>query len=128
MSLYARLAAGVLIVLAIAAAWWKVDHVLAAREEVGYQRRAAEDGAAANAQAARNRDLQRAAELRYIVAAEPRDRFFVTTVREIRHDTDNLAACVLTPGAVRRLHDAAACARGDSAAACGPGEPVPVSR
>jgi hypothetical protein len=49
-SLYARLAA-LVVLLAIAAGWWKFDRILAAREEVGYQRRAAEDAAAAQAQA-----------------------------------------------------------------------------
>lgn len=96
---------------------WKVQNWRAAGVQLKLQQ-------AADAQAERNRELQRAAEKRYTVQAEIRDRFIVETVTEIRHDTENLAACVLTPAAGDRLRRAAACARGDSAAACGVGEPV----
>lgn len=115
MSLEARLIALVLLVLALAG----VGHWIDMR---GYKRAKAEDAALAAQQAERMRELQRAAELRYTVQAETRDRFIVTTVKEIRHDTENLAACVLTPAARQRLLDAAACA--DSASACGASEPL----
>lgn len=46
MSLYARLAALVLVVLAIGAAWWKFDRMLAAAEARGYERRVGEEQAA----------------------------------------------------------------------------------
>lgn len=128
MSLYARLAAALMIVLAIVAAWWKVDRMFAAAEARGYDRRAAEDKAAAEAQTTRMRELQRAAELRYVVQAEGRDHFFVTTIREIRDAAAPLAACPL-PDAVRvRLNQAAQCARGDSQAACGAADEVPGAR
>ena len=115
MSLEARLLAVVLLVLAIAGIGWRID-------QQGYKRGKAEMAAEAASQRERMHELQRAAELRYVVQAEGRVRFIVTTVKEVRHDTENLAACVLTPAARQRLLDAAACA--DSAAACGAGEPV----
>lgn len=75
-------------------------------------------------QAQRNRDLQRQAELRYVVRGETRDRFFVETVKEIQHAAAPLAAC-LVPEPVRvRLNAANACAR-DLAAACGAADEVP---
>jgi hypothetical protein len=98
-----------------------------AQQAIGYDKRAAEDKAAADQQAQANRDLQRQAEKRYTVQAEVRDRFIVTTVREIRHDTENLAACVLSPSAVDRLRHAAECASEDRPASCGAGGPVPVA-
>lgn len=121
MSLIEKLIVAGVLLLAMAAAAWKGIDVL---EQRGYDRRAAEDRAAMEDQAARNRDLQRASELRYTVVAAARDRFIVQTITEIRHETDNLAACVLTPAAAERLRNAAQCARGDSAAACGPDQPV----
>lgn len=50
MSLYAKLAAGLLIALLVAAAWWKVDRVLEAREQRGYDRAMAEQTAKALAE------------------------------------------------------------------------------
>lgn len=88
----------------------------------------AETDRLARAQQDRNRDLQRAAELRYTVQAETRDRFITQTIVEIRHEAAPLAACPV-PDAVRvRLNAAARCAGGDHAAPCGAGEPLPVAR
>lgn len=70
-------------------------------------------------QQARNRDLQRAAELRYTVVAQVRDRFITKTVVEVRNATDNLAACRLSADAVRLLDNASHCAGEDRAASCG---------
>jgi membrane glycosyltransferase len=50
MSLYARIAAGLLIALAVAGLWWKVDRVLAAAEERGYERAMQEQTAKALAE------------------------------------------------------------------------------
>jgi hypothetical protein len=124
-SLYARIAAGILIALAVAGLWWKVDRVLAAREQRGYDRRAQEDKTAADAQASRNRELQRAAEMRYTVAAQTRDRFFVTTVKEISDAAAPLAACPVPEPVRVRLNAANECARGDSPASCGAPVQVP---
>lgn len=82
----------------------------------------------AEADAQRMRDLQRQSELRYTVAAETRDRFIVTTVKEIRDASAPLAACPVPEPVRVQLNAAAGCARGDSPAACGPGEPMPLAR
>lgn len=82
----------------------------------------------AEAQTARNRDLQRAAEVRYTVQAEARTRFITRTVKEIHEVAAPLADCRV-PDAVRvRLSAAAACASGDTPATDCPGEPVPAAR
>mgnify|MGYP001573557562 CR=1 FL=1 len=72
----------------------------------------------------KDRDLQRAAELRYTVKAETRDRFITKTLTEVRYVTQHLVSCPLGAPAVRVLNDAAACAREDRPASCGAGEPV----
>jgi hypothetical protein len=79
-------------------------------------------------QAARNRELQRAAELRYTVAAESREAFLTRTTKEVRRASKSLAACPVPVDAVRLLNAAAACARGDPAAACGAGDQLPSPR
>lgn len=73
---------------------------------------------AAEAQAARNRELQRAAELRYTVTAAARDRFFVQTVKEVHHAAAPLAACPVPEPVRVRLNAAAGCVR-DPEAPCG---------
>jgi hypothetical protein len=77
------------------------------------------------AQAARNLDLQRAAEKRYVVQGEIRDHYITKTITEIRHETANLAACVVSAPAVRMFNDAGSCASEDSASACGTDGKVP---
>jgi hypothetical protein len=96
-----------------------------ARRDEGRAEIRAEDKAAADAQTTRNRELQRAAELRYVVKAQGQDRFFVTTVKEIRDAAAPLASCPVPADVVRLLNDAARCARGDSEAACGPAGTLP---
>lgn len=120
LSLYARLLIAAALVAGAIAGWWRLT---AHYEAAGYRRAQAEAQALASAQAARIRDLQRAAELRYTVAAEARDRFIVTTVKEVRHVAAHLDSCPVGPAVVSLLNNAAACARG--AAACGPDQPVP---
>lgn len=125
MSLQARAIAILVLLVAGAAGWWFLtEHY----ESIGYQRAKAEDAQAMAEQATRNRELQRQAEMRYVVQAETREHFIVQTVTEIRHETDNLRACALTAAARDRLRRAAACARGDSAAACSPDKPLPVTQ
>ncbi len=99
-----------------------------AQQAIGYERRAAEDKAAAEAQTARNRDNFRQSELRYTAAAELRDRFIVTTVREIRDAAAPLADCRLPEPVRLRLGAAAECARGDSPGTDCAGQPVPDTR
>lgn len=83
---------------------------------------------AAQEQATRNRELQRAAELKYVVQGETREKFFVTTVKEIRDASAPMAACPVPESVRLRLNAAAACARGDSPASCGTPEQVPDAR
>lgn len=119
----AAIAAAALVALTTAYFGWRGQ-----QREIGRQEVRAEVAAQVSAQAERNRELQRAAEKRYTVVAEVRDRFIVNTVTEVRYATKHLAACPVGSDAVRLLNDAAACARGDSAAACDAGQPVPDAR
>lgn len=119
MNITARATLLALIVLAVLAGVWKVWH---AADKAGYQRAQAEAQALATAQAQRNLELQRAAERRYTVVAEVREKVITNTITEIRHATANLAACPVPVPAVRLLNHAAKCASSDSSAACGPGD------
>lgn len=78
-------------------------------------------------QRARNLDLQRAAEKRYTVVTEVRERFITKIAPEVRNATDNLAACRLSPAAVRLLDAASRCAGKDRPATCATGDPVPAA-
>lgn len=100
---------------------WKVQSWRFAAKEA----RAAKDVAAWER---RSRELQRASEMRYTVQAGVREKVIVETIVEVRHAAQDLAACPVPDRARSLLNDAARCARGDSAAACGDGEPVPVAR
>ncbi len=121
MSLLSRIVLAGCVALAALGGWWRLTAYYDSR---GYARAQAEGMAAADAQAQRMRELQRAAELRYTVAAQSRERFIVTTVREVHRETAHLDACPVGPAAVRLLNDAAACARQDRSAACGPDQPL----
>lgn len=121
--LLAALAAAVLVGVPIL--WHRHN---ADQQQIGYERRAAEDKAAAEAQTARMRDLQRQAELRYTVQATARDRFIVETITEVRHAAQSLAACPVPDSARVQLNAAASCARGDPGSPCAAGEPVPDTR
>lgn len=100
----------------------------AAQQRIGYERRAAEDEAAAEAQTQRMHDLQRAAEMRYTVVAEVRDHFITETIVEVRHEAAPMAVCPVPEPLRLRLNAVARCARGDSAAACGAADAVRDSR
>lgn len=128
MNIYARLALVVVIVLAIAGAWRKFDSMLGAADKAGYQRRAGEDQAAADAQADRNRELGRLAELHLDAIAQKQATFLATAAKEIHDAAAPLAACPIPEPVRVRLNAAASCARGDSAAGCEPDKPVPVAR
>lgn len=84
----------------------------------GYQARKDEDQAAAELQREANRSTAREAEEKESVRSVYRDRFIVTTVREIRNEAQNLAACVLNDGTIRMLNDAARCAEDSGQASC----------
>lgn len=120
MSLTARAVAIGLLVLAAIAGWWRLT---AHFEAKGYARAQAEARDHADAQAERFRQLQRAAELRYTVAAEVRERVIVETIVEVRHASQSLATCPVPERARGLLNRAARCAA-DPAAACGPDQPL----
>jgi hypothetical protein len=120
-SLTARAVILALIVAAAVAGWWRLT---AYYDNQGYQRAKAEDREAMLAQAERNRELQRAAEVRYTVQQGVRDHYIVKTIKEVRNATDPLAACPVPAPAIGLLNDAADCARGDSPSACGADESV----
>jgi hypothetical protein len=97
------------------------------QRDIGRQEVRAELKAAAEAQTARNRELQRAAEIRYTVTSQVREKWFVATVKEIRDASESLAACPV-PESVRVLvNDAIACAVTDPPAACGTAGKVPAA-
>lgn len=99
-----------------------------ARRDEGRQERAEETRIAAEEQTAKNRDLQRAAEKRYVVQAETRTRYLTKTTTEVRYAAAPLASCPVPEPARVQLNAAAACARGDPAAACGADGKVPAAR
>ena len=101
---------------------------LAAAEKRGADGVRAEYAAAAEEQRTRNLELQRAAEQRYVVQAEVRERFIVETITEIQHAAAPLASCALPADAVRLLNSAGRCASGSDPTACGPGDAVPLAR
>ncbi len=119
--------AAAVVLLALALVAWDTARIKRA-EARGDQRARAELKAQADEQTERMRQLQRAAETRYTVQAETRERYFVETITEVRHAAAPLASCALPADVVRLLNAAGSCAREDSAAACGAGEPVPVAR
>jgi hypothetical protein len=127
-SLYARIAAGLLIALAVAGLWWKADRMLDAADERGYQRAKQEDQAAADAQTASNRELQRLAEQHFHALAGAQDRFLTKATKEIHDAAAPLAACPVPESVRVRFNAARECALGDSPAACGAGDPVPGAR
>ena len=125
MSLTSRALILAAIVAAAVAGWWRLT---AYYERRGYERAQAEYAQTARIQQDRMRELARAAELRYTVARQGQDRFFVTTIKEIDHAAAPLASCPVPPDAVRLLNNAARCARGDAASSCGAADEVPDAR
>jgi hypothetical protein len=114
----------VLLALAAAALWWKVEHMLAAAEQRGYERRAQEDQQRAELQRESNRGWARKAEEKHAAQQAVREEFLVITETEIRREAAPLASCAVPPAAVRLLNDAAHCAREDRPASCGAGDGV----
>jgi hypothetical protein len=100
---------------------WKVQNWRAASKELQLQR-------AVEAQREANLDLQRAAEKRYVVQAAARERVITQTITEVRYAAQSLASCPVPADARRLLNEAARCARGDSASACGADDAVPAAR
>lgn len=116
-----RLVAALVLLLAVAAGVWKLWHTA---DKAGYDRAQREYQAAAELQREGNRGKARNAEVKQAAQAEVREEFIVLTVKEIRHETDNLSSCVLTPAAVGMLNASKECARKDRPSSCGPGDKV----
>lgn len=76
-------------------------------------------------QRARNIELQRAAEKKYVVTQKAQDHYFTKTITEIRYAAAPLASCPVPPELVRLLNNSAKCASGDSPASCGTDGKVP---
>lgn len=79
----------------------------------------------AEVQRTANRSRSYDAEQRQAVQTVYRDKFITKTLTEIRYVTQNLAACVLEPAAVRMLNDTAECTSEERPASCGAGDAVP---
>jgi hypothetical protein len=122
--LYRAIAAAALLAVLTAAYFGWRDQ----QRDIGRQEVRAELKAQAEAQTARNRELQRAAEIRYTVTSQVREKWFVATVKEIRDASESLAACPVPDDVRRLLNAAAACARGDSPAADCAADEVPDAR
>lgn len=71
-----------------------------------------------------NRSRSYEAEQRQAGQTVYRDRFLTKTIVEVRHATQNLAACPVSADAVRLLNDAAKCASENRPSACGAGDAV----
>jgi len=125
---YLRIAIVAVIAVVLAGSHWKAYTTGAKIERVEWQAKEAKSRAEAEEQTQRNRDLQRSAELRYTVRAGVRDRFITETIREVRHESESLRACPVSEPLRLRLNAAAACARDDSASACGADIEVPATR
>lgn len=123
-------AAAVAAVLVTAYFGWRGAQREHGREEVRAEWAAerAAQADAVRAQAERNRELQRAAEKRYTVVAEVRDRFITQTITEVRHEAQSLAACPVPEPVRVRINATAACASGDPAGPCAAGGAVPETR
>jgi len=99
-----------------------------AQQDIGAAKVAEEVRLVTQEQTARNRELQRAAETRYVVVQAKQDHFFTRATQEIHDAAAPLAACPVPEPVRVRLNAAAACARGDSPAACGDDDAVPGAR
>ena len=135
MSLLPWWAKALILAALLAAAGWAVhtynDHLREqGREEVRAEWTVDREAArkTVEAQRERNIELQRAAEKRYVVQAQVRDRYIIQTVKEIHEAAAPLAACPVPSGVRVRLNSLAACARADSTTACGADGQVPDTR
>lgn len=88
MSLYARLATLVIVILAIAAAWWKFDRMLAAADRAGYERAVSE----MTAKALKEAQARAAETARRLQAQEENQRAQDALVARMRRDRDDALA------------------------------------
>ena len=122
---YAAIAAAVVLAALALAAWDSARLKRAEKRGADLVRAAVE--AEADAQRQRNLDLQRAAEKRYVVQAEVRERVITQTITEVHYAAAPLASCPVPADVVRLLNRASRCAGEGGPAACEPGGPLPVA-
>ena len=108
----AIIAAAVVVITGIG---WKIHHSI---DKGGYDRAQGEYQAAAELQREANRGRVDKAATAEVSKTVYRDRYFVTTVKEFEHATQNLASCLVGDDAVRMFRDATRCARESGAAGC----------
>lgn len=106
------IAAAVVVITGIG---WKIHHSI---DKAGYDRAQREYQAAAELQRESNRGRVDKAATAEVAKTVYRDRYFVTTVKEFEHATQNLANCPVGADAVRMLRDATRCARQGGASGC----------
>lgn len=125
MSLTAKLTALGVVLLALAAGFWKLWHTA---DKAGYTRAQAEYQAAAELQRESNRSRTRQAEEKQATRTIYRDRYITRTMKEIDRAAQDLARCPLRPAAISLLNDAAGCADEDRCPTGGAGDGVPAPR
>ena len=125
---YRWLIAAVTAAALLGAAWWGLHRWQESLREEGRAEVRAAVEAEADAQRQRNLDLQRAAEKRYVVQAEVRERVITQTITEVHYAAAPLASCPVPADVVRLLNRASRCAGEGGPAACEPGGALPVAR
>ena len=128
MTLYARLAALLVILAALGALYWKgyTNGEKSEAAKSAIEREAANEKARETRE--RNRNTALTAEKIYIDRERVRTEFLVTTQREIINETANLVSCQLDPGDIRVLRAAAHSFSTDRPAAAGADNALPVTR
>ena len=128
MTLYARLAALLVILAALSAGMWKAYTMgkNTVRAEWAIEREAANEKARESRE--RNRTTALTAEKIYIDRERVRTEFLVTTMKEVTHETANLATCALDAGDVGLLNAAAHRAFENRPAAAGADNALPTTR
>lgn len=128
MTLYARLAALLVILAALGALYWKgyTNGEKSEAAKSAIEREAANEKARETRE--RNRTTALTAEKIYIDRERVRTEFLVTTQKEVIRETENLATCQLDPGDIRVLNAAANRVREDRPAAAGTDNAMPVTR
>jgi hypothetical protein len=127
-TLYARLAALLVILAALGALYWKgyTSGKQTVQAEWAIEREAANEKARETRE--RNRTTALTAEKIYIDREKVRTEFLVTTQKEVINETANLATCALDAGDIRVLNAAANRIREDRPAPANPDNALPVTR
>jgi hypothetical protein len=127
-TLYARLAALLVILAALGALYWKgyTNGEKSEAAKSAIEREAANEKARETRE--RNRTTALQAEKVYIDRERVRTEFLVSTQKEVIYETANLATCALDAGDVGLLNAAANRIREDRPAAANPDNAMPATR